>query len=174
MCKKSGLGYVAIISISTLLFCFTCLVTAFSQTPRVVTELKSGWFFIKKDLPNAADNSLNEKDWQKVTIPHDWAISGPFSEENDLQKVQITEDGEQKASVKSGRTGGLPYIGIGWYRKHINISNANKNKKFYLEFDGAMSNAKVYVNNRFVGEWPYGYSSLTLILPHLLNMEQII
>lgn len=102
---------------------------------------------------------LNEKGWEKVTIPHDWAIKGPFREENDLQTVQVKEDGEHKASVRSGRTGGLPYIGVGWYRLHLNFQKQDKGKKFYLEFDGAMSHAKVYVNNQLAGQWPYGYAS---------------
>ncbi|MDE3235114.1 MAG: DUF4982 domain-containing protein [Bacteroidota bacterium] len=140
----------------------------FSQTGRVVTELKTGWLFIKKDLPNAAKNTLDEHNWKKVTLPHDWAISGPFREENDLQTVQVAEDGEKKAAVRSGRTGGLPYTGVGWYRLHLKLNKADETKNHYLEFDGAMSHAKVYVNNRLAGEWPYGYASFHVnITPYI-------
>jgi beta-galactosidase len=143
--------------------------SVFAQTGRVVTELKSGWLFINKDVPDGAKIGLNEKDWQKVTVPHDWAISGPFREENDLQKVQVMEDGEQKAQVRSGRTGGLPYAGVGWYRLHVQFRKQDQGKNYYLEFDGAMSHAKVYVNNRFAGEWPYGYSSFHLTITPLIE-----
>jgi len=145
-------------SFSAILIC-NCFYAAFSQTGRTITELKTGWFFIKKDLPEAANYALKEKDWQTVTVPHDWAIAGPFSKDNDLQTVQVKEDGEQKATTHSGRTGALPFAGVGWYRKHITIQSTTNKSRFYLEFDGAMSNAKVYVNGKFVGEWPYGYSS---------------
>ncbi|MBI1342306.1 MAG: beta-galactosidase, partial [Terrimonas sp.] len=126
---------------------------------RNTTDLQSGWYFIKKDIPDGARNEMDEKDWKQVSIPHDWAITGPFSKENDLQVVQVKEDGEQKEMLRSGRTGGLPYSGVGWYRKHIVFDKADQGNHFSLEFDGAMSHAKVYVNNRFVGEWPYGYAS---------------
>lgn len=161
MSKKPGSDSLSIISIALLLLCFVPRVNALSQPGRIITELKSGWLFIEKDVTNAAENVLDEQQWQKVTIPHDWAISGPFKEENDWQKVQVTEDGEQKAAVRSGRTGGLPFTGVGWYRRHITINKEDESKNFYLEFDGAMSHARVFVNNHFVGEWPYGYASFS-------------
>lgn len=169
MCKKTASGTLCCILLFILTTCFTTSFSVSAQSARTISELKSGWLFIKKDVPNGAATTLDEKNWKQVTVPHDWAIGGPFSEENDLQKVQVTEDGEQSATLKSGRTGGLPYMGVGWYRKHISISNQNKDKKFYLEFDGAMSNAKVFVNNRFVGEWPYGYSSFNFNITSFLS-----
>ena len=159
MCKKIKINKLAKILYFTIYANCITATAAFSQLSRTVTELKYDWLFLKKDIPSAASVTLNEKGWKKINVPHDWAISGPFSVENDIQKVQVTEDGEQKATLKSGRTGGLPYMGVGWYRKHLLIKKELKNTKYYLEFDGAMSNAKVYLNNQFVGEWPYGYSS---------------
>jgi len=156
---KSKTNHFSLKTILIFLIILSCLSSLFAQTVRKVTELKSGWLFINKDLPNAAKNELNEHDWQKVTIPHDWAISGPFKSENDLQVVKVAEDGENKAHIRSGRTGGLPYIGVGWYRLHLTFNKADQQSNYYLEFDGAMSHAKVYINNQFVGEWPYGYAS---------------
>lgn len=67
-------------------------------------------------MPEAMSPDFDDRKWEQVTIPHDWAIYGPFSRDNDLQNVAITQNFETQASVKTGRTGGLPYVGVGWYR----------------------------------------------------------
>jgi beta-galactosidase len=126
---------------------------------RKIEELNNNWLFINQDIADGAKNNLDEKNWQTVTVPHDWAINQPFNRNNDIQIVKVGEDGETKASERTGRTGGLPYQGVGWYRKHLKINSVDKGKDFSIEFDGAMSHAKVYLNDKFVGTWPYGYSS---------------
>ncbi len=142
--------------------CFLLYNNVFSQIQkRDIIALTSNWFFYKGDIANATNNTLNESQWLQVNIPHDWAIRGPFNENNDAQKVKVLEDGENSIAKKTGRTGGLPYEGIGWYRKHLNFDLKDKSQTFNLEFDGAMSNAKVYLNGQFIGEWPYGYSSFS-------------
>lgn len=55
--------------------------------------------------------------------------------------------------------GRLPIQGVGWYRKKIMISSAESSSAYYLEVDGAMSYASVWVNGQLVGGWPYGYAS---------------
>ncbi len=85
--------------------------------------------------------NYNDANWRKLNLPHDWGIEGPFR--NDLEN----------------NTGLLPWKGIGWYRKHFTVSQNDKNKKIFIDFDGAMANAQVWLNGQFVGEWPYGYTS---------------
>ena len=114
---------------------------------RTVTLLDKGWQFHKGD---------SSEIWEDVTIPHDWAIYGPFSRDNDLQTVAVVQNGEETATVKTGRTGGLPYVGVGWYRRTLDVTPG---KKATLLFDGAMSEARVYVNGEEVIFWPYGYNS---------------
>ena len=109
--------------------------------------LDKGWQFHKGDPSEV---------WEDVTIPHDWAIYGPFSRDNDLQTVAVVQNGEETATVKTGRTGGLPYVGVGWYRRTLDVTPG---KKATLLFDGAMSEARVYVNGEEVIFWPYGYNS---------------
>jgi beta-galactosidase len=60
--------------------------------------------------------------------------------------------------------GRLPSQGVGWYRRKFEITSADKGKAVYLEVDGAMSYAIVWLNGRFVGGWPYGYASFRLDL----------
>lgn len=123
--------------------------TAYGE--RRVTTLNDGWEFKKGDA--AAESA-----WQKVRIPHDWAIYGPFDRDNDLQKVAVEQNGETEETVKTGRTGGLPFIGKGTYRTTFEVPDT-AGRNVALVFDGAMSNAHVKVNGKEVVYWPYGYNS---------------
>lgn len=104
------------------------------------------------------DFSRDSTDWQKVTIPHDWAIYGPFDRNQDLQKVAVEQNGESVATWKTGRTGGLPYVGKGFYKTTFEVADT-AGRAFSLIFDGAMSHANVYVNGKHLAYWPYGYNS---------------
>ncbi len=101
-------------------------------------------------------DSLSEQ--RPVTVPHDWAITTPFDRENDLQTVTVVQNGETVATTKTGRSGGLNWMGTGWYQTKVDLTDP-KDSVYTLAFDGAMSHAKVYVNNHYIGEWPYGYNA---------------
>lgn len=133
---------------------------------RVETSLKDGWRFHRGEADGAFMPGYDDSGWDKVSVPHDWAITGPFSIENDLQNVQIVQNMETKASLKTGRTGGLPYVGIGWYRTEFNVPEGMTAE---LLFDGAMSEARVYVNGHEVCFWPYGYSPFHCDVTPYLN-----
>ena len=129
-------------------------ISAFAQRSEVLLE--KGWKFHRGDAPEASAAAYDDSAWQEVCIPHDWAIYGPFSREYDLQNVAVTQNYEKKASLKTGRTGGLPYVGCGWYRCSFEVPSG---KRATLVFDGAMSDAHVFVNGKEVCFWPYGYNS---------------
>lgn len=118
---------------------------AFGQM-RTETELRDGWSF-----------SRDGKTWSSVTLPHDWAINGPFDKKWDLQVVAIEQNGETEATEKSGRSGALPWIGEGQYRYELNAPK--KAGRISLLFDGAMSEPIVYVNGKEAGRWGYGYNA---------------
>lgn len=149
------------------LMMMACLTTTL-WAQRSVTTLEKGWKFQKGDVPEAMSPDFDDRKWEQVTIPHDWAIYGPFSRDNDLQNVAITQNFETQASVKTGRTGGLPYVGVGWYRTTF---SAPAGKRVTLEFDGAMSEARVYVNGKEVCQWPYGYNAFYQDVTDCLNKD---
>lgn len=128
-----------------------------SQT-REVKVLDDNWKFHKGDIENAFEVNFNDSKWQSVTVPHDWAIYGPFDKKVDIQHVAIEQNGEKIATEKTGRTGALPHIGTAWYRNTFTLSKESKGKKIILLFEGAMSEPQVYLNGQKVGEWAYGYS----------------
>ena len=88
-------------------------------------NFNDGWRFWKGDAPGAEAPDFQDAAWREVRLPHDWAIEGPFD------------------SKFNPHTGGLPISGTGWYRKSFTAPEALKGKSFSVEFDGAMSNARV-------------------------------
>ncbi len=118
---------------------------------RSETTLHDGWQFSK-------GHSADATSWQNVRVPHDWAIYGPFDRKNDLQVVAVEQNGETEETAKTGRTGGLPFIGKGVYRTTFEVPDT-AGRAVSIVFDGAMSNARVYVNGTEAGFWPYGYNS---------------
>ena len=93
---------------------------------------------------------FDDRSWEPVTLPHDWAIHGPFYKGED--------------AVVSGGMGRLPVQGVAWYRRKLDIPATDTGKSIYLEIDGAMSYAMVWLNGKLVGGWPYGYNSFRLDL----------
>lgn len=130
--------------------------------------LEKGWKFTKGEVSNAEMPAFNDAKWETVDIPHDWAILGPFDKNNDLQNVAVTQNFETQASLKTGRTGGLPYVGIGWYRTTF---HSTPGKQTTLIFDGAMSEARVFVNGKEACFWPCGYNSFYCDVTSLVNED---
>jgi beta-galactosidase len=133
--------------------------------------LTTDWKFTKGDPPTAAQPTFDDTRWQTVRLPHDWAIYGPFDEANDRQTVQITQNNEQQATTKTGRTGGLPFVGVGWYRRQLALPDFTPGQRATLLFDGAMSDARVFVNGQEVGRWPYGYNSFFFDITSFLRAD---
>jgi len=98
------------------------------------------------DNVSYAQPDFNDSGWHQLNLPHDWGIEGPFKQE------------------APGSTGKLPWEGIGWYRKHFTIPASDRGRRLYLDVDGAMSYASVWLNGQYVGGWPYGYASWELDL----------
>lgn len=107
-----------------------------------------------KDFP-FVQNNFNDEKWTPVTLPHDWAIAGPFY--------------KGEPAIVGGGMGRLPIQGVAWYRKKIKVPASDAGKTIYLDIDGAMSYAMVWCNGKLVGGWPYGYNSFRLDLTQYLK-----
>ncbi len=118
-------------------------------------DFNSGWAFNKGDVDGVEDIDFDDSNWRKVTLPHDWAIEGPFSNEY------------------NARTGGLPVHGIGWYRKHFTVDEKHVNKIISIEFDGVMSNSEVWVNGNHVGTRPNGYIGFEYDITKYINLGKV-
>ncbi len=147
-----------------------CLLATFTTFAERQTQNLRNWKFIFDNPEGAEKVDFNDASWQNVRVPHDWAIGKPFDMNIDLQYVKVEADGETKALLRTGRTGALPCFGKGWYRTQIQIP-ADTSKRIFVEFDGAMSQAKVYVNGKYVGERPYGYSSFCFEITNFVKFN---
>ncbi|WP_195597801.1 beta-galactosidase GalB [Bacteroides cellulosilyticus] len=99
-------------------------------------------------------SDFDDSEWRHLNLPHDWAIEGPFNIDY------------------NGSTGKLPYWGIRWYRKTLELSQDDAGKQIYLDIDGAMSYVSVWCNGQYVGGWPYGYASFRLDLTPYIKAGQ--
>lgn len=126
------------------------------------TENLTRWLFSRDSVSYTA-----------VTVPHDWAIGGPFDKQYDLQYVAIEQNGETEKTEKSGRSGALPWIGRGYYRTTVRLDKVPRTA--LLCFDGAMSEPAVYVNGHLAGQWAYGYNAFRVdATPYLRKGENTI
>ena len=133
-----------------------------------ISTLLTTWQF--QQLPSEQMPNVDTA-WHTVTVPHDWSISGPFDRAHDLQEVIVVQNGEKEPTWKTGRSGGLPWMGKGHYRTRMKI---NKEKFYTLVFDGAMSHADVFVNGEEMVYWPYGYNTFDCyILPQLIKGDSV-
>lgn len=158
-----------VIILYLLILCHSFVV---AQEMRTSVLLDKKWKFAKGEFTEANQPNFDDSEWQFVNVPHDWAIYGPFDEMNDIQQVAITQNLEEKASRKTGRTGGLPYVGVGWYRTSFSVADyVSGENKVTLLFDGAMSEARVFVNGEEAIFWPNGYNSFFVEVSNLLTED---
>jgi beta-galactosidase len=139
-----------------LLLCCICSYAALPAQVSVRKRLSfnEGWLFMKTTDTAAAQQTYNDKEWRKLSVPHDFAIEGPFKPEY------------------NPRTGGLPIFDKAWYRKHFNINADARGKIVTLEFDGIMNNSTIYINGQKVYERPYGYSSFEIDITRFIKLGQ--
>jgi beta-galactosidase len=132
------------------------LVAVTASASREVSNFNEGWKFARFGaMPDGSEKAEpqgleipahDDTAWRLLDLPHDWGIEGPF-----------------RAELEN-RSGKLPWAGIGWYRKSFELPASDAGKKVFVDFDGAMSDTKVWLNGQCVGGWPYGYSSFRLEL----------
>lgn len=140
-----------------------------SNAQRTEILLEKGWKFTREDNAQFSEIDVKDCKWESVVVPHDWAIYGPFSSQNDKQHVAILQDGQKEAMEHAGRTGGLPFVGVGWYRLKFDAPKSTDNKRVVLLFDGAMSEPQVFVNGKKAGEWKYGYNSFEVDITNFIS-----
>ena len=131
------------IRLLTLALAMAATASAQQRTEQTLTD---NWSF-----------SQDRQNWQTVRVPHDWAISGPFDKKWDLQVVAIEQNGEKEATEKTGRSGALPWIGEGHYRRTFVVPSGISHVE--LVFDGAMAEPTVSINGQEAGYWAYGYNT---------------
>lgn len=117
-------------------------------------SFNDGWLFQKTENKLASSIKFNDSNWRQLSLPHDWAIEGPFNPEY------------------NPRTGGLPIFDKAWYRKHFTIDGSKKGSVITLDFDGVMNNSSIYINGKKVYERPYGYIGFQIDITPYINFDK--
>lgn len=100
---------------------------------------------------------FDDSSWQKVSLPHDWAVDLPYSPE------ASHSHGYKCIGWK------YPENSVGWYRKHIEIPAEDKGKQFFIEFEGIYRDSEVFCNGFYLGGERSGYASSVYTLTPYLN-----
>ncbi|MDR3173729.1 MAG: DUF4982 domain-containing protein [Treponema sp.] len=102
---------------------------------------------------------FDDSRWQDVVVPHDWAVSFPFSREH------------------SSGTGYLPG-GTGWYRARFSVKTGGPAEAriedpaggcAFINFDGVYKNSQVWCNGYYLGRRPSGYSGFRYDISHCIR-----
>lgn len=104
-----------------------------------------------------AAKTFDDRAWRLLDLPHDWAVEQPFSE---------------SASYSHGfKTAGKGFAdkSVGWYRKTINIPEADLGRIITLKFDGVFRNSKVWFNGHFLGTEESGYNGFAYDVTAYVN-----
>ncbi len=127
----------------------------FAQAPRQTVSLNEDWRFERQVNPGSAIEwqfrdawkpGYDDSEWSTVFLPHSW-----------------------------DQTAHLPFValshwrGIGWYRKLFNVPTLSGGQRVFLEFEGAMQVAKVWVNGRPAGEHVGGYTGFVFDVTDLVR-----
>lgn len=129
--------------IYAILFLFLAIGRAAAQYPdhpRITVPFDNDWRFLKGDARQAEQPAFKDASWRQLNVPHDWSIEGPFSEKN-----------------APGASGAFLPAGIGWYRKSFVLPVSYAPRRIFVEFDGVMANAEVWINGTNVYKHPNGF-----------------
>ncbi len=138
-------------SLSLLLLLIATSVAVSATNINTKSLFDYGWKFSKGECAGAEDPAFNDKKWESVDLPHDWSIEGPFSKDNPAFS--------RGAWLPTGKCA---------YRKSFVVSEADRDQRFEIYFDGAYRNSEVYINGKFLGMRPMGYIAFHYdITPHL-------
>lgn len=139
-----------------LLFLVSC--SSVVETGRQTLSFNDQWHFYLGDEAEAAHPAYNDAAWRLLNLPHDWAIEGEFSEDH-----------------PSGTGGGALPGGVGWYRKHFNLTKEEAQHTTFIDFDGVYMNSEVYLNGTLLGKRPNGYLTFRYELtPYLKEGENVV
>jgi len=103
---------------------------------------------------------FDDRDWQNVQLPHDWAVALPFV---------YVPNGDVDAHGYHAVGALFPENSIGWYRKSFTIDKADSGRRVLLQFDGIFRDSKVWVNNCYLGGNFSGYTGSSYDITDFLH-----
>ncbi|MDX2937306.1 glycoside hydrolase family 2 TIM barrel-domain containing protein [Streptomyces ipomoeae] len=148
-----------------------------------------GWLFLRGDADGAQEPSYDDRSWRTLDLPHDWSIEDlPYATSTDggatsFPSLLVPKEPDPAWPTppqvigpfdprRSENGGSIGYTvgGVGWYRKHFEITDPTHGRRSHIElrFDGVYQNADVWLNGVHLGFHPNGYTTFAYDLtPHL-------
>ena len=137
-----------------LLVCLICIPAKAQVSFGKAGKFNEGWLFNLKDDSLSLQTDYDDSKWRKLDLPHDWSIEG------------------QASPTLASCTGYLPG-GIGWYRKHFQVTD--NAPRHYIYFEGAYNRSEVYLNGHLLGKRPNGYISFMYdMTPYLKEGDNVL
>ncbi|MFI3304532.1 MAG: glycoside hydrolase family 2 TIM barrel-domain containing protein [Rikenellaceae bacterium] len=119
---------------------------------RECENFNSDWLFTLGDSPEFREPSFDDSEWRELTLPHDWSIESEYTPD-----------------FPTGKNNGFFTEGLGWYRKSFTVAKEDRNCQFVIQFDGVFMNSEVWINGRYLGRRPFGYSTFRYDLTDALK-----
>lgn len=133
-----------------ILLSFIAIASVTAAQPKVNRPVlfDSGWKFHRGGALGAEKPDFDDSQWRNVDLPHDWSIEDLPGTDSPFSRDAISQ-------VNGGFTTG----GTGWYRKVFSMPDSAEGKRIVIQFDGVYQNAEVWLNDKYVGIHPYGYTA---------------
>jgi len=125
-----------------------------STLPLRQISIDDDWKFLKSDVQGAHLLDFDDEKWNKINLPHDWSIEGPFSQD-----------------APGGDTCAYLPTGIGWYRKKFTLPPSLAGRNIVIQFDGVYQRSEVWINGHSLGTRPNGYVSFVYDLTAHLHKD---
>jgi len=103
------------------------------------------WRFLRDDVPGAERPGFDDTAWEKVTLPH-------------TPRIETLVCGSESPQ----------WQGVCWYRKSFYVPPEVSNRVAILRFEGAMNEARIWINGREAGRFMGGY------LPYVLDVTRLL
>jgi len=109
------------------------------------TRLDTGWRFVRADVQGAEQPGLDDRAWERVSLPH-------------TARIEALVTGEPGSPTDQ-------WQGVCWYRLPLRLDAGAAGKKVFLEFEAAMNVADVWLDGVPVGRHRGGW------LPFVLDLS---
>lgn len=114
---------------------------------RTRMAIDQGWKFLAKDARGAEQPGFNDAHWKNIDLPHTW-------------NIEDTQD-----DIPGYR------MGVGWYRRIVNLGEHLKDRRLFLYFEGANQTTDVFVNGKFIGQHQGGYTAFVFDITAFVKFD---
>ncbi|GGZ29017.1 beta-galactosidase GalA [Asticcacaulis endophyticus] len=113
----------------------------------------------------------DDSGWRTLNLPHDWAVELPFDPHADYIPETVREHHPPSDHGYKPIGRDFPETSVGWYRKIVPVSTADKGKRLWIEFDGVFRDAVIIFNGFILKRHESGYTSFNVDITDFINTD---